>query len=585
MAEKRINFKLSAEDGVSSVLQRVEGSLKSWENSFTRMAGRLTALVGGISIAHLARESLEALSVQEKAEAKLAAVLQATGNAAGFTSKQLTDLAAQLQKVTTFGDEATINTEAMLATFTKIRGDVFVEAIKRIQDMATVMDGGLKEATLQLGKALNDPIQGVSALREVGVSFNQQQQQTIQNLVATNRLAEAQGVILEELAKEFGGAAEAMARTTGGQLEQAKNAFGDLAEVIGAGLSPVIVEVANLFTAKANDISAAIQVAFFAFKEGLSGLGDLFGNVQAGMKSLLDGVSILTEGWVGSWELMETGLRNFQKTLGFVIAEAMANINNLMNAMEQRVRPGAVTFFATLFRAGQIAADRLQQFGQTGKASENQEGIWQQASREVNEHIQRDPTAFQVDPTLFERNLKRIEEERKRLAEAIFPGGEVDAPINAAIKDWLDELGDRFEKLRNDANANVKAGLDPALGALRKQLGAVQDGAERAADAIDRVFQPRERRFGGVDWGALGRRPMDPMAAFRLARAREFEGRQADFQGRFAEFREMVAELRNMLKSSERQENLLQRIAEQTRPGPTLYNAQQPGQVAVMEGL
>ena len=69
----------------------------------------LTATVSGLIASY--RE-------QEQAEAKLETVLQSTGYAAGVTSEELKNMASELQKVTTFGDEAIIEAQALLLTFT-----------------------------------------------------------------------------------------------------------------------------------------------------------------------------------------------------------------------------------------------------------------------------------------------------------------------------------------------------------------------------------------------------------------------------------------------------------------------------------
>jgi len=170
---------------------------------------------------------------QIDAEAKLAAVIKATGGAAGFTAKELIKQAAALQKLTTFGDDAIINGQAILATFKEIKGDIFKEAVEAMLDMSTVMDGDLKGAAVQLGKALNDPILGISALARVGVSFTEKQKESIKQFVAQNDVMSAQRLILKELQSEFGGTAAAMAKTDIGKFRQAMNQMSDAGERFG----------------------------------------------------------------------------------------------------------------------------------------------------------------------------------------------------------------------------------------------------------------------------------------------------------------------------------------------------------------
>jgi hypothetical protein len=109
------------------------------------------------------------------------------------------------------------------------------------------MGGDLNGAALQVGKALQDPIQGINALRRAGVLFDESQKAQIKNFVETNQLAKAQSLILGELNKEFGGSAEAAALAGTGPWQQLSNTYGDVLEDIGQliltmgqGLLPVI---------------------------------------------------------------------------------------------------------------------------------------------------------------------------------------------------------------------------------------------------------------------------------------------------------------------------------------------------------
>lgn len=201
------------------------------------LAGAMGLAGGGFAIA----KTLGLAQTQELAEKKLAATLEATGHAAGFSAGELKKYAAELQGVTNIGDEVTINAQAMLATFRNIRGDEFTRATELMLDMSAVMDTDLKSAAVQLGKALNDPAQGLSALTRVGVSFTEQQKEQVKQMMAVGDIAGAQKLILEELAGEFGGAARAMADP----LTQAKNLFGDVGEEIGKQMLPTLRSLAD----------------------------------------------------------------------------------------------------------------------------------------------------------------------------------------------------------------------------------------------------------------------------------------------------------------------------------------------------
>ena len=227
---------------------------KKTGRAFTGLAGSVKGLVGaylGIQGIRIATQFLvgtaQAAIVQEQALTKLQAVVKSTGGSAGFTAEALAQMAGSLQKTTIFGDEAIINMQALLATFTQVRGPIFQEATKAILNVSNVMGGDLQGAALQVGKALNAPIEGISALSRSGIQFSQSQKDMIKSLVETGRVAEAQKMILAELEIQFGGSAEAAAKTASGGYLQMQNRLGDIREEIGARVIPVLTSLGEKF--------------------------------------------------------------------------------------------------------------------------------------------------------------------------------------------------------------------------------------------------------------------------------------------------------------------------------------------------
>lgn len=247
MAEK-LEIIVSATDKASSVLGGIKGALGG--------LGGLAkgALLGGVGIAATAASSalggvtagLE-LAINEAVEAEgvlaqLDAVLESTGGAAGVSRDMVTYLADSLMSVTRFGDEAILSGENILLTFTKIGETVFPTATRTMLDMSQALGQDIKTSAIQLGKALQDPINGVTALRRVGVNFTGEQQKMIKELVKGGDVARAQALILAELQTEFGGSAEAAGGTLAGQLEILKNTMSNVAEEAGMVLLPILTE-------------------------------------------------------------------------------------------------------------------------------------------------------------------------------------------------------------------------------------------------------------------------------------------------------------------------------------------------------
>ncbi len=161
----------------------------------TKVVGVAIAAVVAQQALRFAGESLDLAREQLRVEAQLGAAIKSTGGAAGLTKNELTGMAAALQQTTNFGDEATIGAQALLLTFTKVGRETFPQAIETILDMSSALGTDLKSATIQVGKALNDPIAGVTALTRSGVQFTEQQKEQIKTLTESGNVLEAQRVI------------------------------------------------------------------------------------------------------------------------------------------------------------------------------------------------------------------------------------------------------------------------------------------------------------------------------------------------------------------------------------------------------
>jgi hypothetical protein len=196
---------------------------------------------GGLVLA--VRDVVGAFGEMERGQAQLDAVLRSTKGAAGLAKEEINAMAAALQKSTTFSDDAVLGAQNLLLTFTRIGRDVFPSATGTVLDMSQALGQDLKSSAIQLGKALQDPIEGITALRRVGVNFTDAQEGVIKALVETGRSADAQRLILAELRTEFGGSAAAAAKTYTGQLAQMRNEIDDLKEEIGGALAPELVKL------------------------------------------------------------------------------------------------------------------------------------------------------------------------------------------------------------------------------------------------------------------------------------------------------------------------------------------------------
>ena len=204
---------------------------------------------------------------------------------------------AYICRGTEIGDGTTVHVGAVIGnvpqdysykgeeTFTKIGKDVFPQATETILDMSTAFKQDLKSSAIQLGKALDNPIKGVSALARVGVSFSDQEKEKIKTLQESGKMMEAQNMILGSLKRQTEGAARAAAKTLGGGFQQASNALGDLIENIGKDMTPALTGLSASFSASASSGGGLATI--------LEGLGTILSKMVGLVAIAVDGYSLM----------------------------------------------------------------------------------------------------------------------------------------------------------------------------------------------------------------------------------------------------------------------------------------------------
>ena len=223
-------------------LEEQSGKAEKKTKKLGKAFSGLGAAVAGVGIIAFSKKIIDATIEQERAIAQLEAAIKSTGGAAGLTSTELQKMASDLQAVTTYGDEATIKMQSVLLTFTKIGKETFPQASAAILDMATRLGTDLNSAAIQVGKALNDPVAGITALTRSGIQFTESQKDLIKSLSDSGDMVGAQTIILKELETQFGGSAKAARETLGGAMEALGNAFGDLLESDSMGGATTAIE-------------------------------------------------------------------------------------------------------------------------------------------------------------------------------------------------------------------------------------------------------------------------------------------------------------------------------------------------------
>lgn len=235
-----------------AVRPNTQGFQNELNGSVSKSIGNVAGLIAAGFAANKVKDFFGAAVAEateaQKVSAQTAAVIKSTGGAAKISAKDVGTLANRLSDLAAVDDEVVQNAENVLLTFTNIRNEtgkgnrIFDLATKASLNMSKALGTDLQGAAMAVGKALNDPIQGVSALRRVGVQLSDQQEQQVKDFMAVGDSMSAQKVILDELNKEFGGSAAAQATPA----ERAKVAWDNLKESLGTALLPVLKKLTEV---------------------------------------------------------------------------------------------------------------------------------------------------------------------------------------------------------------------------------------------------------------------------------------------------------------------------------------------------
>lgn len=202
----------------TSGLTAAQQQLQQTSSRFSAIGTKIAGIGAAMSLAfttpfiaagvHLLQGSQDAAA----ASAQVQAALTSMGDASGKTLEGLQATAEGLRNLTGVDDDEILKSvTANLLTFGNVSGDVFDRAQASIVDISARLGSDLQSATMMVGKALNDPIKGLGALRKTGIQFTEQQQQQIIAMTEVGNVAGAQAMMLAELERQFGGAAKAAA--------------------------------------------------------------------------------------------------------------------------------------------------------------------------------------------------------------------------------------------------------------------------------------------------------------------------------------------------------------------------------------
>lgn len=231
--EHREHYRITASDETDRALASVKRGFEQVEGAVAGVA-RATAGLAGIAAAALSvGHFMQAAAGAEQSSNRLAAVLRATGQAAGFTKAQLDQMAESMSESTLFDDDAIRDAMSTFLKFGNIQGEVFQRGMQLAADYASFTGGSFEDAAQTIGKALQSPEEGVGSLeRQIG-KLDDTQKNNIRTFMEQGRVMEAQGLILDILQKRIGGASDLINSGLTKALNDLKKNFGEFSEAVG----------------------------------------------------------------------------------------------------------------------------------------------------------------------------------------------------------------------------------------------------------------------------------------------------------------------------------------------------------------
>ena len=169
---------------------------------------------------------------------------------------------------------------------------------------------------MRLGKALNDPIGGVTALRRVGVQLTDAQEKQIKAFVASGDIMSAQKVILQELQTEFGNSARAAGETFAGKMKILGTQIGNVKEAIGTALLPMLTAaataLANFLADHQDDIERFAQLFSEKVVGAIRGFTDFLQQHRGTISTF--------------FELFKSGLETLKPVFEFILTNKIAMV-------------------------------------------------------------------------------------------------------------------------------------------------------------------------------------------------------------------------------------------------------------------
>lgn len=321
-------------------------------NLKSQILGYLALGTAITAVSSFLKEGVNSAEEENISLKRLESTLYATGRSFDITIGQIDEIASRLEDTVYADKQAIMDAAASLATMENVSTDLFERIFNASTDLSMVLKSDVGSTITDLGRVLEDPLEGMTRLRRQGIFLSDEVENQVALLVEQERLYEAQSLILDEIEKKVGGTAEKMAEvadntelsvawekfkgSTGLVMEQQLSVF----QKMGASFFNFLDDI-NSSTLKSRELSSTSLDD--ALSMSYDKLVDFVALVNEAIESQGDFVQIGANGTIKYWkenlsalESQLSVLEEEQRVAATLSAEEKERTENAKKAAKER---------------------------------------------------------------------------------------------------------------------------------------------------------------------------------------------------------------------------------------------------------
>lgn len=232
---------IKANNKLSGQVQKARRDVSGFKQQLKGLGSVIAGAFAIGAVVNFGKAAVRAFDIQAKAQASLLVALKGNVNA----QQELIAQAKILQKTTLFGDEATIQAAAMLASM-GLQAQEIKKLIPLVQDFATLQKLDLSTAANLVAKSVGS---STNALTRYGIQ--------IEGAVGSSERLES---AVKAMNEKVGGQAAAAAKVGAGELQQLSNLWEDFTETIGFVIAKGLIPLAAHLKEVVSDLDLMLSL-------------------------------------------------------------------------------------------------------------------------------------------------------------------------------------------------------------------------------------------------------------------------------------------------------------------------------------